>query len=170
MLKEIAIRKSPYQFDSEFKLTEEKVLSLIEAASFAPSSYNEQPWRFAFGIKGTEQFELILNSLVEPNQEWAKHASVLLVALTRNEFSRNGKNNRHASYDTGQAMAFLSLEATHQGLSLHQMGGFYHEELVKSLGVDGELEAISVTAIGKSAEDMSTKERSRIPVGDLVIE
>jgi hypothetical protein len=98
--------------------------SLFEAARWAPSSSNEQPWAFLVTTTGDkENHAKMLSTLVEFNQGWAKHAPVLAIAVSELAFAQTGKPNRNAFYDTGAAMANLSAEATSRGLFVHQMAG-----------------------------------------------
>jgi len=96
---------------------------LLEAASLAPSAYNEQPWQYLYAMRGTPIFDTILSTLAIPNQEWAKHAAVLVVSLSRKYLVRNGEPNFHHLYDTGAANAFMMLQAESLGIGSHTMGG-----------------------------------------------
>lgn len=116
-------RWSPRAFDDRL-VEPEKLLSLLEAARWAPSSYNYQPWSFIIATKDNpEEYNRLLGTLVEFNQGWAKTAPVLLIAVarTRNE---DGKENRHAFHDVGLALENLVFQATDLGLAVHQIGGF----------------------------------------------
>ncbi len=129
-------RWSPLAF-SERAVTQDTVRSLFEAARWAPSCFNAQPWRFLVGTKDgdPEAYAKILDCLVPANQVWASTAPLLLIGVANTRFEHNGAENRFALYDLGQAIAYLTLEATSLGLSLHQMGGFDSEKARDAFGV-----------------------------------
>ena len=147
----IKSRRSRRAF-SERIIEPEKIKSLFEAARWAPSSLNEQPWIYIYATKGQELWERIFNSLNEGNKIWAKDAQLLIVSFCKKNFSRNGASNGAAKYDVGAANAFLSLQATHLGLNTHQMGGFDHQLLRKNLNVPGDFEEGVIIAVGYSGE------------------
>src|ERR1700722_9116174 len=96
--------------------------SLLEAARWAPSCFNEQPWVFLVATKeAPEEFEKMLGCLVEFNQSWVKAAQVLMISVARLHFARNNKPNRHAFHDVGLAAENLVIQATAMGLAVHQM-------------------------------------------------
>ncbi len=122
---------------------------LLEAARWAPSSNNEQPWRFLYAFRQeTDRFERMLSCLVEFNAAWARNAAVLMFPLAQLAFTRGGKPNRNAFYDVGAAMAFLSLEATELGVSVHQMAGFDPGKVHQLFQVPDGLEAVAGVALG----------------------
>jgi nitroreductase len=123
----IADRYSPRAF-SDSPITEQELGSLFEAARWAPSSINEQPWRFIYARKGENAFAEMVNGLSDGNKPWAKNAPVLLIALVKNEFSRGGVNIA-ASHDLGLAVGNMSLQAQHLNIGIHQMGGISREYL-----------------------------------------
>jgi len=147
----IKSRRSRRAF-SERAIEPEKIKSLFEAARWAPSSLNEQPWIYIYATKGQELWERIFNSLNEGNKIWAKDAQLLIVSFCKKNFSRNGASNGAAKYDVGAANAFLSLQATHLGLNTHQMGGFDHQLLRKNLNVPGDFEEGVIIAVGYLGE------------------
>ncbi len=147
----IKSRRSRRAF-SERIIEPEKIKSLFEAARWAPSSLNEQPWIYIYATKGQELWERIFNSLNEGNKIWAKDAQLLIVSFCKKNFSRNGASNGAAKYDVGAANAFLSLQATHLGLNTHQMGGFDHQLLRKNLNVPGDFEEGVIIAVGYLGE------------------
>lgn len=127
----------------------EKIKSLFEAAKWAPSSMNDQPWTYVYATKDqTELWNRIFVSLNESNRVWAKDAPLLIVSLARKYFSANGKTNGTAKYDLGAANAFLTLQATALSLNVHQMGGFDHETLISNLNIPGDYELGVILAIG----------------------
>ena len=131
----IAQRWSPRSF-AEKEIPKEDVASLFEAARWAASSFNEQPWRFVVAARSDrEGFEKIVGCLVEGNRAWARSASLLIITAVRTRFARNDKTNRHAAHDLGLAVGNLSLQATDLGLSLHQMAGFDADKARETLGI-----------------------------------
>lgn len=153
----IKMRWSPRAF-SDKPVEKEKLQSLFEAARWAPSSMNEQPWRFIVGQKGEATWEKIHDSLVEFNQRWAIQAPVLVVNLAKKTFTYKGRDNTTFMYDTGQAVAFLIIEAVNQGLVAHQMGGFHAEKISELFGIPEDFLPISVTAIGYQGDPMQLPE------------
>jgi len=121
---------------------------LFEAARWAASSSNEQPWRFIVGRRGDETYQKIFNALVEFNQSWAKSAPVLVLAVAKMTFTAKGTSNRYGLHDTGAAMANLALQATVDGLHTHSMAGFDNEQMRASFAIPSDYELGAVTAIG----------------------
>ncbi|NOS94507.1 MAG: nitroreductase family protein [Cyclobacteriaceae bacterium] len=127
----------------------EKIKALFEAARWAPSSSNEQPWVYIYATQGQhELWSKLLNTLLEGNRIWANKAPLLVMALARKNFLANEKPNGSARYDLGAANAFLSLQATELGLNVHQMGGFNRETAKNELNIPDTHEAVVVMAIG----------------------
>ncbi len=123
--------------------------SLFEAARWAASSYNEQPWRFIVATKDdTAGFAKMLSCLVPANQAWAKGAAVLALNVMKKAFTHNGTHNRVALYDCGAAAAQLTLEATNLGLFVHQMGGIDQEKCREAYGIPDGFTAETGIAIG----------------------
>ena len=123
--------------------------SYFEAARSAPSSYNEQPWRFVMARRqNPEAFERVLQTLAEPNREWAHHAPVLVLSVAKLDFTHSGKPNRHAFYDVGQAAAYLTLQATALGLYVHQMAGFDAAKARQLLSIPQGYEPAAMMAVG----------------------
>lgn len=127
--------------------------TLFEAAQWAPSCFNEQPWRFAVASKEVdpEAFARIASTLVSGNA-WALEAPVLGIAFANQHFARNAKPNRWGAYDTGQAMAHLTVQAQSLGLNVHQMGGFDEAKALALPGVPEGHEAMAAFAIGYATE------------------
>jgi nitroreductase len=156
----IAHRWSPRAFESK-PVEPEKLRSLLEAARWAPSSYNAQPWYFIVGTKDNpENYKRVLESLVEFNQGWAKNAPVLALSVAKLKFD-DGKPNRHAFHDVGQAAANLSLQAEALGLSVHQMAGIDPEKARKLFDIPADYEAVAGIAIGYAGEPASLPEGLR---------
>jgi len=126
----------------------EKIHSLFEAARWAPSSLNEQPWFYVYATHEQELWQKLFESLKEGNKIWARHAPLLIASFARKNFIRFDSPNPSARYDLGAANAFLSLQAAHVGLNVHQMAGFDADVLVKNLGVPDRYEPVIIMAVG----------------------
>lgn len=127
----------------------EKIKSLFEAARWAPSSANEQPWTYVYATRDQPTlYNKIFEALNDGNKIWAKEAPLLLVSLARKIFFKNELPNGSAKYDVGAANAFLSLQATQLGLNVHQMGGFDHAILRANLNIPEAFDLGVVMAIG----------------------
>lgn len=143
-------RWSPKTFDPEIMVGRGDLLSLLEAARWAPSSYNAQPWRFIICDRASdeENWRKALSTLFEKNQEWARNAPVLILAVAMERFQHNGQANRCALYDTGAASLSLALQATALGLVTHQMGGFDTDKARLMFGLPEDCQAIAMIAVG----------------------
>lgn len=130
------------------KVEQGKINSILEAATWAPSAFNEQPWRFIVGKKGGETYDKILETLIEWNQKWASNADVLVLNITKRNFAHNNKPNATFEYDLGQAVAFMALEVVNQGLFSHQMSGFDPKLAAELFNINNEFKVVSVIAIG----------------------
>jgi len=133
---------------SDQNLTDEHMLTLIEAAAWAPSSMNEQPWRYRYALRGTVLFDQLGDSLLSGNQPWAKNAAALLLCTTKKNFAKNGSPNRHAMHDTGMANAFLMLQATQMDIYGHLMGGYDPAKLRASVNLSEDEEDVCIIALG----------------------
>ena len=144
----LAERWSPYAFDSR-PVSEADLRSIFEAARWAPSSYNEQPWSYIVATKeDSAEFARLLSCLVEGNQAWAKNAPVLALGLVRLTFSRNNQENRAAVHDRGLASASLTIEATTRGLFVHQMIGIQPDKARELYHIPEHSQAWTGLAIG----------------------
>jgi nitroreductase len=160
------------------EISDGELMPLFEAARWAPSSYNGQPWRFIYAKRGTEHWEKFLNSLVPFNQEWAKNAGVLVVMISKKNFDHNNTYSPTHSFDTGAAWENLALQASLNGLVAHGIGGFDAERAAQELGVSSEYRVEAMFALGKPGnsknlpEYMQEKEQpsDRKPVKELVFE
>ncbi|NEK56766.1 nitroreductase [Geodermatophilus sabuli] len=119
----LAERWSPRALDPRHELSQEQLTALLEAARWAPSASNTQPWRFAVTLRGTSEHAAVLDSLATGNRAWASAASALVVAAAETH-GPDGAERPWAVYDTGQAVAYLSVQAQDEGLAVHQLGGF----------------------------------------------
>ncbi len=156
-----------------------QIETLFEAARWAPSSMNEQPWHFLYATKDQpELWSKIFDTLADANKVWAKDAPLLIVSMSRNTFTRNDRPNPTAGYDLGSATAFLSLQATAIGLNVHQMGGYNREALRVSLNIPPIYDPVVVMAVGfpgipdSLPENLKERElapRSRRPRSEFVM-
>ncbi len=141
-------RWSPRAFDSK-PVEPNKLLSLFEAARWAPSSFNEQPWAFIVGTKDSPaDYAKVLECLIEFNRSWASAAPVLLLAVAHMTFEKNDTPNRHAFHDVGLALAQLSVQATAEGLAVHQMAGILPDRARELFAIPKDWDAITGVAIG----------------------
>jgi len=147
-------RWSTRAFDPLKPVSDSNITALLEAARWTPSCMNEQPWRFVVCVKRQDEAarEAMLACLAEKNQQWARHAPVLLLTVAMDHFIQNDKANRWAAYDTGAAGLSLCLQATAMGLVTHQMGGFDAEQCRETFNLPQHCTPMSVIAIGYQAE------------------
>lgn len=173
----IARRWSPRAF-SEQPVEAAKLRSLFEAARWAPSSNNEQPWRFLVATKETPaEFDRLLACLLEGNRKWAFRAPVLILSVAGLQFEDNDKPNRHAYHDVGMAAENLVLQATSMGLFAHQMAGFDAEKARADCSIPTGFDPVAMIAVGYPGDpallpdylrEREAKPRERQPVGDFV--
>jgi nitroreductase len=157
----IAKRWSPRAFAAR-AVEPEKIRSLLEAARWAASCFNEQPWSFIVAPKDdAEEFERLLGCLVESNRRWAQHAPLLMLSIARLNFERNNKPNRHAFHDVGQAVASLTLQATALGLVVHQMAGFEIEKARAEYKLPEGYEPVAAIAVGYQGDAAALPEDLR---------
>lgn len=140
-------RWSPVRFSRTDKVEEDDLTAMMEAARWAPSSMNEQPWRFLVARRTDPWREAVDDALMEGNA-WARSASVLLVGMASKTHARNGRPNAYAWHDTGIALGNVLAEAMARGLVTHVMGGVRKDELRDSLGLPPDLDVLWVTAVG----------------------
>jgi nitroreductase len=172
----IRTRWSPRSFSSR-EVSDEDLKTVLEAARWAASSYNEQPWRFLVARKSDgEAYQKILSVLVPGNQRWAKSAPVLIVTAGKRAFSHNQHPNRYALHDAGAALAYLFVQATALGLHAHGMGGVDFEKARTLLAIPEEYEVGAAAALGYlgSPEDLpeamkaaELAERTRKPLSEI---
>jgi nitroreductase len=173
----IAKRWSTRSFDETYTVSDADVLALLEAARWAASGSNAQPWRFFIARREDENFEKISQTLSGNNAVWAPKASLFIVALAQTH-TAEGKERKLAFYDVGLAVGQLGIQATALGLSLHQMAGFDAEALATSLNIASDLKPLVVIAVGKYSEQSSLPEelqereratRGRKPLSEIVV-
>ncbi len=144
----IARRWSPYAFTPR-TVEREKLLRCFEAARWAASSYNEQPWSFLVAFREQEaEFAKMLECLVEANQQWAKNVGVLILTVTRSRFQKNEKPNRVALHDLGAAAAHFALQAAELGLQAHQMAGVQLDKVRTTYGIPDSYDPQTAIALG----------------------
>lgn len=147
LLPALSERWSPRAFDPSVGIDDVTLRSALEAARWSPSANNSQPWRFIVARRGTEAFATIVENLAGFNKTWASSAAVLIVAAAE-VVDEDGNERRWAVYDLGQAVAHLTIQAHHDGLHAHQMGGFDAEGLRTAFGLEERFVPTSVTALG----------------------
>lgn len=171
----LAERWSTRAYDPGHELTDEQLTALLEAARWSPSASNTQPWRFAATLRGTAEHTAVLDTLAPGNQAWAHAASALVVAAAAT-LGPDGDARPWAAYDTGQAVAHLSVQAEHEGLSVHQLGGFDRDAVRALLAAPESVVPLVVLAVGRHeptvvlAEPFAAREaaaRTRLPLDDL---
>ena len=173
----IARRWSPRAFD-ERPVEQETLKSLFEAARWAPSSNNEQPWRFIVASKETStDYDRLFACLVEGNRKWAFRAPVLILSVASLLFEDDGKPNRHALHDTGMAAENFVLQATALGLQAHQMAGFDTQKARETCLIPTGFDPVAMIALGYPGDpavlpdylrEREIKPRERQPIGDFV--
>lgn len=167
VLEVILHRRSRERFEADRPLPVPHLLSLLEAAHLAPSSYNLQPWRFLWAVRGDAEFDRVLGALDPGNATWAANAAALVVGgFTR--AGRKGRPNPWAAHDLGMATAQLVLQAVASGLAAHPMAGFDCDRLRAALAIPAHIEPMTVTAIGWPAEE-SLPPRARVPLERVAV-
>lgn len=148
ILEIIQERWSPYAFSSNI-VEDYKLKAMIEAAGYAPSCNNEQPWIFVYTTRQESNvFNDYIGFLDESNKVWAKDAYAILISMARTKFSNNGKPNRYAFHDTGMAVTNLLLQALTMDVFVHQMGGYSVQKVKEYFGLDDSIEPVAVMAVG----------------------
>ena len=154
-------RYSPRAMSGE-SVSQEELMTIFEAARWAPSSRNEQPWRFLYATQGTPDFNLFLSFLVESNQVWAHKAGALVIGLSKKTIADGTPNTKH-SLDTGSAWENLALQGASMKLVVHGMGGYTEDMIRTTLQIPDEYQVELMIAIGKpgNIEDLPEKLRER---------
>jgi nitroreductase len=173
----LAERWSPRGFDRAHEIGDEALAALLEAARWAPSAQNSQPWRFLVTRRGEPAHDRLFAALAPGNQAWAGSASALIL-VAASTAADDGRPQPWALYDTGQAVAALVTQAQADGLSVHQMGGFDTGAVRAEFGLTDSLTPVVVVAIGRAGgpaglpEPLAAREaapRTRRPLGDLLL-
>lgn len=174
----IAHRWSGRAFDTHKAVSHEQVLSLLEAARWAPSCFGNQPWRFIYWERDSDRanWQKAYDFLSPGNQAWVRDAPLLVLVTADKLFSHNNAVNRWAQYDTGAAAVSLCLQATSMGLMAHQMGGFDVDGLRAAFAIPEQYTLMAVIAVGYQAvldsldeeeRERELAERRRHPLGSL---
>lgn len=170
-------RRSPRSFDENAAMTKEDLLAILEAARWAPSANNFQPWRFHVGVRGDEVFQGLIETLIPFNASWAKRASTLVLTSYINQ-NEDGTPRAISGFDTGLAVSQLTFEAHSRGFVAHQMAGFDSDKAVEIFGLPKNISPLVVIAIGKQGSleqlegvllERETATRERKELSDLVI-
>ncbi|RGE21927.1 nitroreductase family protein [Leucobacter sp. wl10] len=177
VLDTLAERWSPRSFDTEHTFPEGALRGVLEAARWAPSANNSQPWRFIVARRGSASFARIEGALAGFNREWAGLAAALIVNVAEVEDAEGGPRP-WAEYDLGQAVAHLSVQAHAEGFHTHQMGGFDREAIRAVFDLDERLRPVSITAIGllggleqlsDTLREREAAPRTRLTLEDLIL-
>ena len=148
ILEIIEERWSPYSFSS-IPVEEYKLKAMLEAAGYAPSCNNEQPWVFVLATQENRAiFDAFLGFMNDPNKVWAKNAYAIIISMARTKFSHNGKPNRFAFHDTGMAVSNLLLQAFAMDIHVHQMGGYSVEKVKKYFNLNEDMEPVAMMGVG----------------------
>ena len=163
---------------NKVELNDEDIMSLFEAARWAPSSFNNQPWRFIYAKRSTPHWDRFFDLLYKGNQEWAKEAAALVSVISRKNFEYNERPSITHQFDAGAAWENLALEASLRGIVTHGMEGFDYKKARVDLGISDNFDVMAMIAIGKRGpkENLPPKlqERefpnNRKPLADIVME
>lgn len=174
---EFANRWSPRAFEDR-PVDDETLQRIFEAARWSPSSMNEQPWRFIVGQKGQGvTYDKIFDSLVEGNQQWAKNAPVLALVIGKKSFTQRDRANPVYQYDAGQSAAYITMQALHEGLFVHQMAGFSADKARELFNIPEDFDPIAAMTIGyignpamlpDNLRERELEERTRRPLSESV--
>jgi len=175
--KVLAERWSGRAFDPTMPVSDDTVVSLCEAARWAPSCFGDQPWRFIVWNKFQDEvsWQKAIDTLSPGNQDWARNAPLLILAASVKTFSHNGSNNRWVGYDSGAASISLCLQATSMGLMSHQMGGFDGDKVRAEFSLPDDIDLWAMIAVGYPAGldglneqqlERELKERERRPLSE----
>jgi len=172
----IAKRWSCRAFDAAKPVSREQIVSLLEAARWAPSCFGDEPWRFVVWDRNSDAaaWQKAFGCLGEWNQNWVKNAPVLLLVTANSQFRKNGNPNRWGQYDSGAAAENLCLQAVASGLMAHQMGGFEEDKVRSTFKIPAEFACMAMIAVGHQGEPevlddelkaLELAERARTPLG-----
>ena len=168
-------RHSPRALSGE-PVAEEELMTLFDAARWAPSSFNGQPWRFIYAMRDTPEFDTLFSLLVDFNKDWCVRAATLIVVISKKTFEYNGKENVNHSSDTGAAWENFAQQASLKNLVAHGMNGFNYKEAKEKLGIPDDYQVEMMISVGKHGkiedlpEDMREDEKpnDRKPLSELV--
>ncbi len=149
-------------------VSKDELMSLFEAARWAPSSFNNQSWRLLYSLKGSDTWDTFFDLLLEGNKTWVKNAGALVVILSKTTFDYNGKPSKTHAFDSGAAWQNFALQGSINGLVIHGMQGFDYDKAKSELQIPGEYEVQAMAAIGKPGDPDDLPEALRekdIPSG-----
>ncbi len=170
ILPDLVLRWSPRSMTGE-PLSKADLLPLFEAARWAPSSYNNQPWRFHYALRGTPGFQKLFALLMEANQAWCKDAACLMVAVSKTTFDFNGQPMVTHSHDTGAAWHAMAIEGVRRNLLVHGMSGFDYDKAAQTLGLDSGFSVECMIAVGRPGEGIEQETvNDRKSVDEIAIE
>lgn len=144
-------RWSPRAMSGE-PVSKEELMSLFEAARWAPSSFNNQSWRFLYSLKDSSTWDTFFGLLMEGNQSWVKNAGALIVIISKTTFDYNGKPTKTHAFDTGAAWQNFALQGTANGLVIHGMQGFDYERAKTELNIPEQYEVQAMVSVGKPGD------------------
>lgn len=153
-------RWSPRSMSGE-EMSEDDLMTLFEAARWAPSSYNNQPWRILYARRGTKHWQSFFDLLVEGNKNWAKNAAALLLFVSKTTFDFNGQPYPTHSFDTGAAWENLALQGAHKGFVVHGMQGFDYDRAKSELNIPEGFRVEAMAAVGKPGNPEDLPEQAR---------
>ena len=165
-------RWSPRAMSGE-AISDAELMSLFEAARWAPSTYNEQEWRFLYARRDTPHWPTFFGLLAGPNQAWCGRAAVLMVVLSHKVFARNGNPNPVHTFDAGAAFENLALQGSTMGLVVHGMAGFDRDKARAALGVPDDYDVEAMVAVGRPGDpdELPAELREReVPSGRKKVE
>lgn len=169
ILDEIIYRWSPRSMNGQ-GLTKDELLPLFEAARWAPSAFNNQPWRFYYAHRNSEKFPDLLGLLVEKNRQWCINASCLMIVVSKKTYDHNGKPMRSHVYDTGAAWVAFAIEGIRRGYVVHGMAGFDHEAASEYLNLGDEYQINFMAAVGNPSPEVEGEPVSqRKAIDEIVI-
>jgi nitroreductase len=172
----LASRWSPRSYDESHQISDQELLSILEAGRWAPSSSNGQPWRFSVAKRGTELHNKIVEGLTGFNQAWAPAASALIVVSVKR--AEDGTPHIGNHYDAGLAVSLMSVQAQALDLYTHQMGGILRDQLHEALELSADLEVVVVVSVGKkdkpekfegAALERELAPRTRLELAEIVL-
>ncbi|ARN56739.1 nitroreductase family protein [Sedimentisphaera salicampi] len=169
-------RWSPRAFSDE-PITQEQILTILEAARWSPSCYNEQPWRFAVALS-EEKKKAFVETLVKPNQAWAGGAAALIYIVYKKTYMQSGNPNEWAFFDAGASWMAMALQSQMMGISMHAMAGFKQQKAAELLGLSDDYAVAAAVAVGRKGDKTRLPEQiqameepsGRMPAEDLLID
>jgi nitroreductase len=153
-------RWSPRSMSGE-EISKDELMRLFEAARWAPSSYNNQPWRFLYAVRNSSHWDTFFDFLVEDNKAWAKNAAALIVVISKKIFDHNGNPARTHSFDAGAAWQNLALQGFLMELVVHGMQGFDYDKAKDVLNISDEYQVEAMVAAGRPGRKEDLPERLR---------